>query len=205
MRTRITPLLLLAGCPATSVYRSADPVAPGRWRVGGAITGGVYRDSEQRSRVPVAALELDARRGVRPDLDLGARLSTAGLDLDATWRFAHGRWSWALAPDLGGLRTGDTALSPPAIDLFAQTALIGSRALSRRWTLSVGPSIGGGLYWPETGGHASGLWLGGFVNAGVRLGAWTLAPELSILRVVAGDVPVHGSGALLGVGLARDL
>jgi len=197
--------LALAGCPATGVYRTADPVAPGRWRVGGAASVGALRDEPQGSRIPTGTLELSARRGLVRDLDVGARLYTFGADVSATWRFSHRRWSWALAPSLGGLRSNDTGLSPPALHLFGQAAAIGSRPLTPRWTLNVGPTLGGGLYWPETGGHATGAWLGGFVGAGYRAGRWIVAPELGVLRVIAGDVPVDGGGAQLGVAVTRDL
>jgi hypothetical protein len=198
-------LAVLAGCPATGVYRSADPVAPGEWRVGGAASIGVYRDEPQDTRIPTGTIELVVRRGIVEDLDVGARLSTAGLDVSATWRFSHRRWSWAVAPSIGGLRASESGLSPVALHLFGQAAVIGSRPLSSRWTLGVGPTLGAGLYWPETGGHATGVWLGGFVNAGARVGKWIFAPELGVLRVVSGDVPVDGSGLHLGVGVTRDL
>jgi hypothetical protein len=205
MRIAASSLLVLAACPATGVYRTADPVPQGKWRVGGAIGGGVLRDTEQETRTPTLDLELTARRGVAPDVDVGARLSTGGLDLSATWRFSHRRWSWALAPSAGGLRTNDSGLSPPAMDLFAQAALVASRPLSRRWTLSLGPSLGGGFYFPESGGSATGLWLGAFAGAGVRAGCWWIEPELDLLGVVLGDVPVHGGGLQLGVAVVRDL
>lgn len=204
MRTSLV-LLVLAGCPATGQYRSADPVAPGAWRVGGAVSVGAMRDAPQQTRLPTAAAELTVRRGLVDDLDVGARLSTAGVDASATWRLSHRRWSWALAPTIGGLRASESGLSPTALHLFGQVAAIGSRPVSARWTLGVGPTLGAGLYWPETGGHATGLWLGGFVNAGYRRGAWIVAPELGVLRVVRGSVPVDGAGIQLGVAITRDL
>ncbi len=205
MRTLALSLLVLAGCPATGVYRSADPVPRGQWRVGGAASVGAYRDDPQQTRIPTGTVELSVRRGVTDDLDLGARLYTAGIDASATWRFSHRRWSWAVAPSIGGLRSNDSGVSPRAVHLFGQTAVIASRPLSPRWTLSLGPTLGAGLYWPETGGHATGLWLGGFVNAGARLGRWLIAPELGLLRVVSGEVPVDGAGVQLGCAVTRDL
>ncbi len=210
MRTHaelLAAVVLLAGCPATAVHRSADPVAPGQWRVGGALGVGTLRDTEQETRLPYPVVELSARRGVAEDLDVGARVGLSGLDVNATWRVARrGRWSYALAPSLGGLRARESGLSPRALHLFGHAALIASRPVSARWTLSFGPTAGGGLYWPETGGHADGGWLGAFVNGGVRLGgAWTIVTELSVLSVVAGEVPVAGTGAQLGVAIAREL
>jgi len=153
----------------------------------------------------VGTLEVSARRGIVEDVDVGARIYAAGLDVSATWRFVRRSWSWAVAPSFGGLRSGESGLSPEAVHLFGQTAVVGSRPLSARWTLGLGPTIGAGLYWPETGGHASGVWLGGFVNAGARAGRWIIAPELGVLRVVSGDVPVDGSGIQVGVAVTRDL
>lgn len=202
----LTGLLgLLAGCPPTGVYRGPDPVAQGHWQVAAAGAVGGMSDREQETRIPTGDLELRVRRGVAPDLDLGFGLYTFGLVADATWRIARGRWSWALAPALGGAHTRENGAITDAIHLFAGSALIAGRPLSKRWRLALGPSLGWGLYWPETGGHAQGGWLGGFVNADLRLGrCWHLTPELSAYRVVLGEVPVRGGAVALGLAVRWD-
>ena len=200
-------LLLLAGCPSVTVYRTADPVAPGRWQLHGAMGAGALRDGQQETRIPTGHLELGARRGLTTDLDVGGKLYTYGAEASATWRFARtGAWSLAAAPALGGTRTIETGITTDAIHLHAAAALIASRPLSRCWTLALGPTAGWGLYWPETGGHAQGLWLGGFALADRRLGRrWHLSPELGLFRVVAGQVPVDGGWLHLGLGVRVDL
>ncbi len=206
--TRVVLLaaLLGAGCPSTTVYRSAEPVARGRWQLHGAAGAGAYRDDEQQSRIPSGHVELGARRGITDDLDLGGKLYTYGLEASATWRLARrGAWSYALAPALGGTRTVETPLTTDAIHLHAATALIASRPLSC-WMLAFGPTAGWGLYWPETGGTARGLWLGAFINADRRVGRrWHLTPELGLFRGVSGDVPVDGAWLHLGLGVRIDL
>jgi hypothetical protein len=199
-------LALLAGCPSTTVYRTADPVPPGQWQVGGAVAVGGLRDTEQDTRAPTAAIELSARRGIAPDVDVGAKLYTLGAQLEATWRVHRGTWSWALAPHVGGMKTNESGAVVSAINLFVGSAAIASRPLSRRWTVGMGPLAGWGLYWPETGGHAQGFWLGGFVHADARLGRrWHLTPELGVYRVVLGEVPVRGSAIHLGAAVRLDL
>jgi len=199
--------LLLAACPSTTVYRTADPVPPGRWQLAAATGIGGMRDTEQESRIPTGHLELAARRGIRPDLDLGLKLYTIGVEASATWRFRRSpTWSWALAPSLGGARTRESGVITDAIHLFAGGAVIASRKLSRRWHLGLGPLAGWGLYWPETGGHATGAWLGGFINADARISAsWHLVPEIGAYRVITGEVPVHGGALWAGLGVRWNL
>ncbi|RMH38226.1 MAG: hypothetical protein D6689_19865 [Deltaproteobacteria bacterium] len=164
------------------------------------------RDFEQDSRLPIGHVELSARRGVAPDVDVGAKLFVAGAQVEATWRVVRGRWSWAVAPSLAAARTANTPATVDAIHAFAGVAGIASRPLSRRWSVSVGPLAGWGLFWPRTGGHAQGLWLGAFAGAEARLGArWRVAPELSVYRVVAGEVPIAGAAVQLGAAVRYDL
>jgi hypothetical protein len=197
--------LLCAACPSPAVYRTADPVPPGRWQLtGGAALGGM-RDVDQDTRMPTGYVELGVRRGVARDLDFGLKLYTLGIDLDATWRLARGAWSLALAPSFGGARVRYGGGSD-SIYLFARTALIASRPVSRCWTFGAGPLLGWGLFWPQTGGHAQGLWAGGFAHLDARLGrGWHLTPEIGLYWVAAGEVPVRGGAIYLGAGARLDL
>lgn len=194
---------MLAGCPSTSVYRTAEPVADGRYQLSAAAGGGVLRDREQETRAPSGAFELGVRRGVANDVDVGLKLYTFGLDAGATFRIVHkGAWSLALAPDVAIARTARTSLTTNAVHLFALGTLITTYRFSPTWALSFGPALGGGLYYPETGGHAAGAWLGAFVNLEARLGErWWLVPELSGYQVASGEVPLRGGVASLGIGL----
>lgn len=207
MRIRLLLFSLLCGCPSTSVYRTADPVEPGRWQLSGAVGVGGMSDSEQETRIPTGHLELGARRGVADNLDVGAKLYTVGLEASATWRFYRGElWSVAAIPSVSGARTNENGLTPDAIHLFASGGAVASRPLSRRWTLGVGGFAGWGLFWPETGGHAQGGWLGGFAHGDLRFaGSWHLTPELGAYRVIAGEVPVRGGALTAGVAFRRDL
>lgn len=199
--------LLLAGCPSTSVYRTADPVDPGDWQISGAVGVGALNDTEQETRIPTANLEIGARRGVTNNLDLGAKLYTVGLEASATWRIYRGqRWSIAALPSISGARTNRNALSSEAIHLFANGGAVASRPLSSRWTFGAGGFAGWGLFWPETGGSAQGGWLGAFAHGDFRFaGRWHLTPELGAYRVVAGEVPVRGGALNAGIAFRRDL
>jgi hypothetical protein len=198
---------LLLGCPPTTVYRTAEPLARGETRVGAGAALGVYRDREQDTRIPGGLFELGVRRGVGGNVDLGARLVPIGLDVFATARFlGRGGWSLAIAPQLTGLRTPRTVATTNAVYLLGGAAGIATYRFSPSWALSFGPSLGGGLYWPETGGNAGGLWIGTFLNVEWRLSErWFLVPELAAQNVVSGEIPVRGAFLHAGLGLALRL
>jgi hypothetical protein len=188
------------------VYRTADPVPPKQWRLGAASGIGVFRDTERETSVPSVPLVLSARRGIGQDLDVGARIYTSGMQLSATWRVHHATWSLALAPSIGGARLLESAVTVDSINLFAGLQGIASRAISKRWTIAMGPTSGWGLYYPETGGHAQGVWLGAFVLAEAKLGSrWRIGPELGGYGVVSGQVPVQGRYFQLAGNVKLDL
>ncbi len=148
LRITLSGLFLstLSACPSTSLYRTADPVPQGQWRMGGALGPGVMSDREQGTRFLTAQAELTARRGITANLDVGAKLYLAGAQLEATWRVFHRHWSIALAPSVGGLQTPQSPVIGQSIHLFSQLATIASRPLSPTWTLSLGPSLGWGFF-----------------------------------------------------------
>src|SRR5262245_22287657 len=74
-----------AGCGPTGIYRTADPVPRGHWKVGAAVGTGFLRDTEQDTRFPTAHVELEGRRGMTDALDLGFKLFTIGVEANATW------------------------------------------------------------------------------------------------------------------------
>ena len=196
----------LAGCPSTSVYRTADPVKQGAWQVGVSADLGAFSDVEQQTRSPAGSVELTVRRGLTDNVDLGVKLYTFGLEANATWRVRKRRWSWALAPYVAGLRTANTLGSTRALHLFTGSAVIASRPLSTRWTFATGPFVGYGLYQPETGGVAHGVWLGGFAHFDRAVGKRShITPELGLYRVVVGEVPVRGAAVRLGAAWRIDL
>jgi hypothetical protein len=197
----------LAGCPSTSLYRTADPVPEGEWRIGGALDLGVMSDREQKTRIPTLDVELLARRGVSENLDIGGKLHFSGAQVNATWRVhRENGWSYAIAPSLGGMRAVESPATVDSINLFAGLSAIASNPLSKRWTMAAGPISGWGLYWPETGGSAHGAWLGAFVHFEAKVGSkWRISPELSAYRVFAGEVPVRGASLQLGASFVRDL
>jgi len=195
--------LLLAGCPSVSTLHRADPVKPGRWELGAGVDGLLLRDVPQDTRAPSGQALVTARRGLFPDLDAGFRLYTAGLDASVRWRFFRGStWRVAVIPTLGSAKTAESQTTTEAWHLFAQLPVVFTRDLRRDWTLSCGPRLLWGLYYPEGGGHAQGTMLGAFVNVEYALSSrWTLVPELSLHRTIHGEVPVDGFVLHLGAGL----
>lgn len=202
MRTLASAIvaLALAGCPSLSTRQTANTLPPGDWQIGGAFDLYGFRDVEQDARIPAAQLELSARRGLAADLDAGLKLFVAGLEAGAKWRFRRGPWPLALSPSASVSRTTTTPLTTDALHLLVQLPLLVTHG---NWTF--GPKLFWALYWPVTGGHADGWSLGAHVSYDIRFRhRWHLQPELSLYRSLAGDVPVDGGSAQLGLGLARD-
>ena len=197
--------VLLLGCPSPSLYRTADPVPVGRWQAAAALGAGAMRDQDQTSPFPTAHLELGARYGLAENLDVGAKIFTPGLQLDATWRVLQGTWSWAIAPSVAVSRTHHTNVTVDAFYLFAGSALIASRPLSPHWKIGLGPLFGWGMFRPHTSGSAHGGWLGGFIHVDALMNdTWHLTPEISAYRVVVGEVPVAGGAIRAGLALRHD-
>jgi len=194
---------LLTGCPSVSTLHRADPVKPGRWELGAGADGLILRDVPQDTRSPSGQALITARHGLLEDLDAGLRLYTFGLDASVRWRFFRGStWRVAAIPTLGSSRTAESGSTTNAWHLFAQLPVVFTRDLSPDWTLSCGPRLVWGLYYPETGGFAQGTMLGAFVNVEYAINArWAVVPELSFHRTVHGDVPVDGFVLALGAGL----
>lgn len=207
MRTRRTELLLLSvlllGCPPTNLYRTAEPTPKGEWHLTGGVGAGLLRDVEQETKLPTGTVELGARRGLTDDVDVGARVFFPGLDVNATFRFFHrGPWSIAVAPQLSFVRTFASATTTNSLTMFGAAIVPATYRVSRAWAFTAAPSIGSGIYWPETGGNARGLFLGALLGAEWRVHdrLW-LVPELTGYRVVSGEVPVAGSFVSFGIGV----
>jgi hypothetical protein len=165
-----------------------------------------FRDTEQDSLIPGAQVELGARRGLVDDLDVGLKLYLLGIQSDVKWRLRNGPISVAIAPAFDLSRTRETAITTDAAHLFVHVPLLVSYPSSPRWTITTGPKLMYGLYWPKNGGHAQGLSVGGLLGAAFRFrgGRWRLLPEVDLYRSVAGEVPVRGWSFHTGAALARD-
>lgn len=202
---RLVALAALAsglGCPPPAVYQTADTLEPGRWQVGGGLGVGSLRDDEQKTRIPTGDLQFFARRGLVPDLDVGLRLYSVGLEASAKYRFHHDLWSLAVMPGLAVLGTNENVVTTKAFHSFLTVPMLASRRLSERWSISFGPKVITGLYWSTTSEPTLGLQLGGYSMFGLHLGRWTVMPEIDLSRTVAGTVPVDGWVAHVGVGLS---
>ncbi len=194
---------ILAGCPSTTLYRTADPVPRGRWQLAFGASGGALADDVQEARSPTGQGEVGLRRGVSGNADVGVKLFTLGLGVDATLRFVHrGRWSLAFAPEVSAMHTPTSTLTTAASHLFARGSVLATYRTSPQWAFTLAPSVGAGLYLPRSAGYRAGLWLGATVNAEVRVGAgvW-LVPEVGGYRVLTGEVPLRGAGFSVGLGL----
>lgn len=194
-----------AACPSTSMYRTADPVNKGQWRLGAGVDVGLITDTEQESVLPTGSIELTVRRGMSDNLDLGLKLYTAGLEANGTWRVYRGVWSFAIAPQITVLREPESPASSLAFHLFTGVTGIASRPLWKNWKVGTGPIVGYGLYQPETGGIAHGGWLGGFVHLERVFGSWRILPEMGAYKVIVGEVPVKGHAFRMGASLQYDL
>lgn len=198
---------LLGACPPAALLRTAEPTPAGQWRLGAGAAGGAIADRETGGRSGTGQVEVNLRRGVSPNADVGARLYTLGLGLDATLRFVHrGAWSVALAPELSALRTPSNSLTTDALHVFGRVAVPVTWRASSRWAFTAAPLLGAGAYLPGVEGWRGGLWLGFAVNAEARVGArsW-LVLELSGYQVSAGEVPMRGGAVYAATGMRWSL
>ena len=147
---------------------------------------------------------LAARHGVSATTDVTLKLYVPGAELGVQHALGGGRWRWALAAALGGARTKEGGGSTDAFYGHLRLTALATRRTSARWAFTVGPGATGGGLVPRAGGDAEGLLLGGFANAAWRFGGcWQLVPELSLHVTAAGEVPVRGTVAQLGVAVGR--
>ncbi|MBK7074484.1 MAG: hypothetical protein IPH44_19525 [Myxococcales bacterium] len=194
----------LAGCGSLSTYRTAEPIARGHTRYDLAVDVGSFRDRAQDTRTPAAHVELAARHGVTATTDVTLKLYVPGAELGVQHALGGGRWRWAIAAALGGARTKEGGGSTDALYGHLRLTALATRRTSARWAFTVGPVVTGGVFAPRAGGHAEGLLLGGFANAAWRFGGcWQVVPELSLHVTAAGEVPVRGTVAQLGVAIGR--
>lgn len=196
----------VAGCAPMSTRQGAATLAPGQMQVVGGLDAALYRDTEQRMTTPSAQIDVGVRRGLGRDVDAGVRVFVPGIEGGVKWRFARGEWQAAVAPSIAIVRTRDTGLTVPAVHAYSQATVLIGRRLGADTTLNFGPRAQHGLYAPATGGSAWGVTLGGFANVDRALGeGWHVLPEATLVRSIAGDVPVRGFAAQVGAGLALDL
>jgi hypothetical protein len=197
-----------AGCPSLSTRQTAETVPCGRWQVGLGVDLVAGADERLEWNGAGPQLELAARRGLGPDLDVGGKLYFAGVEIGLKWRFRRGPWAMAVAPAVGFARTRTTPVTTDALFLFAHVVGIVGHPLSPRWSVNFGPKLLHDAFIPATSGFADGWQLGAFVNLDWRFGAggrWHLVPELNVYRTLAGSEPVDGRLFQGGVALLRDL
>lgn len=202
---RILASLLLVGCGSYTTYQTAEPLGTGRWQASLAADAGGFRDGKSGTRTPTATAELALHRGITDTTDLGLKLYGLGVEGQVKHRFVDGRWQWAVAGALGGVRTPARAGFTDAFTGHLRVTAIATRRTSSRWAWSLGPVATASLFYPAGGGTAGGLLAGAFANAEWTFGGcWRLVPELSLHGMVAGEVPVDGGGVVLaGLAVAR--
>jgi hypothetical protein len=196
------------GCGTYTTYQTAEPLDAGRWQVALASTAGRFSDVPSRAATPTMISEFAVRRGLGGDTDVGLKLFTFGAELGVRYRFFEGQWQWAALGAVSWARTEERFGTTDASQGQLRLGLAGTRRISSRSAYTLGPALTGSTIAFAGGGNAYGLLVGAFANVQRSLGdsrRWHLIPELSLHATAAGDVPVQGFVALLGVALARDL
>lgn len=197
-------LLAVAGCGSLTTYRTAEPIARGRWQVDVAADVGVFADREQATKVPAGHVEVAVRRGLGHATDATLKVYAPGAELGVQRRIATGPWQWAVAAAIGGEHTTSGAGTTDAISGHLRVTALATRRTSPAWAFTVGPVATAGVFVPAGGGHATGLLLGGFASAARTFGrCWMVIPELSLHVTAAGEVPVKGSILQLGAAVGR--
>jgi hypothetical protein len=205
-------LVALSGCASYGTMTTARTVAPGRSEVTTSLELDGIGIVETPVRVPLPSLTVDVHRGLRDDLDAGAKisilplgeaLSGLGAEGQLRWRFAGGedsRFEVAVAPSAGWRSVESSGARWDAAHAVLPV-VVGVNLGRRRHQLYLSPKVGWQRWW------SAGSMPVDVPFAGTGIGfAWrvrshvTLLPEISVLRTPTSLDHSEG-GAILNVGL----
>lgn len=193
MDARFAVLVGLSGCATLGGYQSARPLAPGKWEVGGELTGTLTKSRDEQEFHAAPALAV--RTGVADGVDLGIRLGAVLPELYATIALDRDGVAWALAPALGATysRTAyDTWLVAGRCRL-----LMGIPVGDHELVLGAGPVVAWGH---AARGREWGSTLAPSASATLLLAAGPVrvVPEIALAwpSVAVSGAGVRGSGAV---------
>lgn len=173
-------LLVAPGCMSGARNLGAATTPVGTTEVGVSVNTLAFERGRERAYLPNP--ELTFRKGAGENWDWGGRLTLLGLELGTRHRLVdHSPWTLSLAPSAGVwyVPVTNNSTEPVNFRLGAQ-ALVDYR-LGRRWTLTGGASLMGGLAGPLTvfQGRFNGASV--LVSPGGSLGvAYRLSPSLEL-------------------------
>ena len=179
------------GCPSLSTFQTVDTVPEGETRFAvGAEALGVSADSGGGT---VPQIEFGMRYGLSDNLDLGAKLFLAGLEMGVKYQFMNGSFDAAIAPaaSFSYFSSGDASTG----FLYVHLPVLFGYNLSDSFAVAFGPkfiyaAVFGDITVEEdsTDFSGDGLLGGGFVSFPIKLGdAFWIAPEINIYAPFTGD------------------
>lgn len=188
--------LAASGCATTLESTSARTLAPGAYELTGALgaTTAALPDGDSSGALPLIAIGV--RRGVADGVDVGAKLSPTGAQLDVKLqlRRADRGWSLAVAPGAGYLFPVLASVLTAELPLLAGYTFAGGHELVLATTATA-------LIGPYDRADFD-VMLGGSVGFAWRMSArWKVMPEVTATRTVRD--PVWGAGG--GIALLRSL
>lgn len=190
-------LTLSAACTTLATTHGARTLEPGQVQIQRALgvqTGGSFAGN---AGIVIPQSQWILRVGLKPDLDLGARIYVAGIGTDLRYRFHHqGRWHFAIDP-------GFAILPIPASGAFeARAPLLAEVELHERFSLTFAAQTILRDSWtridsPELGKGSVGR-LDTFAGGGIRAEYHSKRLMLGVSLDVAGQPARHAGLAWSG-------
>lgn len=134
-------LPLLSGCMHFGTLDGAVPVDPGYSEFSANLAGSRDPNALQTPiAIPLPSFAFHFRRGLAPNLDLGAHVFPLGLGLDLRYRFlqTHG-WSFAAQPGIAGLILPIPTLQYGQMDVSLPVRA--EHTLGKKWGVALGPGV----------------------------------------------------------------
>jgi len=134
-------VLLAPACTHLGTLDGAVPVAPGYAEFSADLAGSRDPNVLQTPiAIPLPSFAFHYRRGLAPNVDLGAHVYPLGLGLDVRYRFleTHG-WSFATQPGVAGLFLPVPSLQYGQLDVSIPVRA--EHALGKAWGVALGPEL----------------------------------------------------------------
>ncbi|MEY3209773.1 MAG: hypothetical protein RIT28_254 [Pseudomonadota bacterium] len=135
-------LAFAVGCSTLARVNGAKTLDPGQTQIG--VSGSLQQGSNPLSTgtIPLPQGEVFVRRGVAPNLDMGARLYLVGVGMDVRYRFYEGeRLHLALNPGYGLVVVPFAGSVRGSGSLDVRVPLIAEFELGERSSVAGGPTL----------------------------------------------------------------
>ncbi len=135
-------LAFAVGCSTLARVNGAKTLEPGQTQIG--VSGSLQQGSNPLSTgtIPLPQGEVFVRRGLAPNLDMGARLYLVGVGMDVRYRFYEGeRLHLALNPGYGLVMVPFVGSVRGSGSLDVRVPLVAELELGERSSVAGGPTL----------------------------------------------------------------